>query len=313
MPIVPLSKNNRRSRDLFRTQGRHSGGAAKSRILLLLLLLSAILVWTDFLYKPAHLLKATFLDVGQGDSIFLQFPYGGNMLIDGGPGGKYDMGKRVVAYLRRQGVRRINILLLTHPHEDHVGGLITVLRNLPVGLVLDSGQTHTSYSYEEFLKLIKEKRLPYRIIKAGGEIKGFKEVKIIVLNPPSHLLEGTASDLNNNSLLLKVTYGKMSLLLTGDIEREAEEGVLRYGSYLKSTLIKVPHHGSRTSSTPEFLDLVKPRIAVISVGRRNPFHHPAPETLRRYEERGVKIYRTDRQGAIIFTSNGRSFRVKTMK
>ena len=313
MPSDPLSKNNRRLRNSSPSQERPSGGAAKSRILLLLLLLSAILVWTAFFYNPAHLFKATFLDVGQGDSIFLQFPYGGNMLIDGGEGGRYDMGRRVVAYLHRQGVRRINIILLSHPHDDHVGGLITVLRNLPVGLVLDSGQAHTSYSYEEFLKLIKEKRIPYRIVKAGGEIKGFKGVKIFVLSPPPRLFKGTGSDINNNSLVLKMTYGKVSLLFTGDIEKEAEEGLLRYGHYLKSTLIKVPHHGGRTSSTPGFLDLVNPRLAVISVGRRNPFHHPAPETLRRYKERGVKIYRTDRQGAIIFTSNGRSFRVRTMK
>lgn len=286
---------------------------SKNKILILLLLLSAILIWTAVLYKPAHLLKATFLDVGQGDSIFFQLPYGGNMLIDGGGGGRYDMGKRVVAYLRRQGVRRIDILLLTHPHDDHVGGLITVLKNFRVGLVLDSGQAHTSYSYEEFLKLIEEKGIPYRIIKAGGEIKGFKEVKILVLNPPLYFLEGTESDINNNSLVLKVIHGKVSLLLTGDIEREAEERLLRYGHYLKSTIIKVPHHGSSTSSTPSFLALVNPRVAVIPVGRRNPFRHPSPQVLRRYEEKDVKVYRTDRQGAIILTSDGRSFRVRTMK
>ena len=286
---------------------------SKSKILILLLLLWASLIWTAVLYKPARLLRATFLDVGQGDSTFFQFPYGGNMLIDGGTGGKYDMGKRVVAYLRRQGVRRIDILLLSHPHDDHVGGLITVLKNFPVGLVLDSGQAHTSYSYEEFLKLIEGKRIPYRIIKEGGEIKGFKGVRITVLNPPPHLLEGTDSDINNNSLVLKVTYGKVSLLLTGDIEREAEERLLRYGHYLKSTIIKVPHHGSRTSSTPDFLGLVNPQVAVIPVGRRNPFRHPSPQVLQRYEKRGTTIYRTDRQGAIILTSEGRSFQVRTMK
>ena len=286
---------------------------SKSKILILLLLVSAILVWIAVLYEPTHLLRATFLDVGQGDSIFIQFPYGGNMLIDGGRGGKYDKGKKIVAYLRRQGVRRIDILLLSHPHDDHVGGLITVLKDLPVDLVLDSGQVHTSYSYEEFLKLIKGKRISYRIIRAGEEIKGFKRVKIPILNPSPYLLEGTNSDINNNSVVLKIIYGKVSLLLTGDIEREAEENLLRYGYYLRSTLIKVPHHGSRTSSSPDFLDLVDPRIAVISVGRRNPFRHPSPQVLLRYEKRGVEIYRTDRQGAIIFTSGGKSFQVRTTK
>jgi len=225
------------------------------------------------------------------------------MLIDGGVGGRYDKGKKIVAYLRRQGVRRINILLLTHPHEDHVGGLITVLKSFPVGLVLDSGQVHTSFSYEEFLKLIEEKRIPYRIIRAGEKIKGFKGVKIFALSPPPYLLEGTGSDINNNSVVLKIIHGRVSLLFTGDIEREAEEQLLRYGSYLESTIIKVPHHGSRTSSSPDFLDLVNPKVAIISVGKKNPF----------YKERGVRVYRTDRQGAIIVTSGKGRFRVRTMK
>lgn len=296
-----------------KSRGRRFGAAPKSKILILLLALPVIFIWTAVLYNPVPLLRATFLDVGQGDAIFLQFPHRGNMLIDGGGGRRGDMGKRIAAYLRRQGVRRIDVLLLTHPHEDHVEGLITVLRNFPVGLVLDSGQVHASYSYEEFLRLIEKKQISYRIIGAGDKIGGFKEVEILVLHPPPRLLEGTRSDINNNSLVLRVAYGKVSLLLTGDIEREAEEGLLCYGHYLKSTIIKVPHHGSCTSSTPNFLNLVNPEIAIISVGRRNRFGHPSPRVLQRYRERGVKIYRTDKQGAILLTSDGESFRVKTIK
>lgn len=284
------------------------------KVLILLLAALAILVWAVVLRQPSHLLKVTFLDVGQGDSAFIQFPYGGNMLIDGGQGGRYDMGKRVLTpFLRRKGVRRIDILLLTHPHADHVGGLPTVLRNFEVGLVLESGQSHTTYSYEEFLRLVEEKKIPYRVVKDGESIEGYKRVKIHVLNPPPTLLEGTRSDLNNNSVVLKLIYGKTSLLLSADIEAEAEERLLSYGHLLKSTLIKVPHQGSHSSSTKPFLKLVDPEAAIISVGRRNPFGHPSAVVLKRYQEMGIRTYRTDRQGAVIFTTDGRKCWIKTMR
>ncbi len=224
------------------------------------------------------------------------------------------MGRRVLTpFLRRKGVRRIDTLLLTHPHDDHVGGLPTVLRNFKVGLVLDSGQSHTTYSYEEFLGLVEKKRIPYQVVKVGTSIKGYKRVKIHVLNPPPTLLEGTRSDLNNNSVVIKLVYGKTSLLLTADIEAEAEEQLLSCGHLLKSTVIKVPHQGSRSSSGEPFLELVDPEVAIISVGRRNPFGHPSPVVLKRYQKMGVKLYRTDRQGAVIFISDGRKFWIKTMR
>lgn len=224
------------------------------------------------------------------------------------------MGKRVLTpFLRRKGVRRIDTLLLTHPHADHVGGLPTVLRNFKVGLVLDSGQPHTSYSYEEFLGLVEEKGIPYRVVKAGESIRGYEAVEIHILNPPPALMEGTRSDLNNNSVVLKIIYGKTSLLLAADIEAEAEERLLSYGHWLKTTVIKVPHQGSHSSSTESFLELIDPEVAVISVGRRNPFHHPSSVVLKRYQEMGTKIYRTDRQGAVSFTTDGRKFWIKTMK
>ncbi|MCK4261618.1 MBL fold metallo-hydrolase [bacterium] len=285
-----------------------------SKFLILLLTALAVLIWGLVLHQPSHLLKVTFLDVGQGDSAFIQFPCGGNMLIDGGQGGRYDMGKKVLTpFLRRKGVRKIDTLLLTHPHADHVGGLATVLRNFKVGLVLESGQSHTTYSYEEFLRLVEERRINYRVVKAGERIEGYEEVEIQILNPPPTLLEGTRSDLNNNSVVLKIAYRKVSLLLSADIEREAENRLLRYGQLLKSTAVKVPHQGSRSSSTKPFLDLVDPEVAIISVGKHNPFGHPSPIVLKRYEEMGTKVYRTDRQGAVTFISDGRKFWIKTMK
>lgn len=287
---------------------------SKSKFLIFLLTALAILIWGLVLYQPSPLLKVTFLDVGQGDSIFIQFPYGGNMLIDGGQGGRYDMGKRVIApFLRSKGVRRIDTLLLTHPHDDHVGGLITVLKEFPVGLFLGSGQTHTSYTYEQFLELVRKKEIPYRIVKEGMEITRYKGVKIDVLNPPSPFMEGTRSDLNNNSVVLKIRHGKANLLLSADIEVEAEERLLSYGYLLKSTAVKVPHQGSRSSSSQPFLELVAPQAAILSVGEKNPFGHPSPPVLKRYQEMGIKLYRTDRQGAVILTSDGKKFWIKTMK
>ena len=285
-----------------------------SKLLIVALAALAISIWALVLSRPTHLLKVTFLDVGEADSIFIQFPYGGNMLIDGGQGGRYDAGRRALTpYFRKHGIRRIDAILLTHPHDDHVGGLPTVLRNFKVGLVLDSGQPHTSYSYEEFLGLVEERRIPYRVVKAGTRIRGYEGAEIHILNPPPTLLEGTRSDLNNNSVVLKIIYGKTSLLLSADIEAEAEERLLSYGHWLKATVIKVPHHGSRSSSSQPFLELVDPEVAIISVGRRNPFHHPSSVVLKRYQEMGIKTYRTDRQGAVIFTSDGRKFWMRTMK
>lgn len=285
----------------------------KNKIFILFLCALAVLVWIKTLSREEPLLKVTFLDIGQGDACLIEFPGGGNMLIDGGEGGKYNKGKSIVSYLRRRGINRIDILLLTHPHDDHVGGLLSILKSFSVSLVLDGGKIHTSYTYEKFLKLIETKKIPYRIIKSGDKIDGIPKIKILILHPSPLPLEETGLDMNNNSVVLKITYGEIGLLFTGDIEKEAEAELLRYGPLLQNTLIKVPHHGSLTSSSSVFLDAVNPQIAVISVGKNNPFRHPSPKIINRYRKKDIKVYRTDTQGAITFSTDGKSFWISTMR
>ncbi len=249
-------------------------------------------------------LTVYFLDVGQGDSILVQFG-DKNMLVDGGV---KDMGPRVVSCLESLGVEQIDVMVLTHPHEDHVGGLISVLKSFEVKKVLDSGQAHTTRTYENFLNLVDRKDIPYQAAEEGMSIDLAPEVAIEVLSPPSG---GLGDDLNENSVVLKVTYGKVSFLLTGDAGFEAEDHMISSGADLKSDILKVGHHGSRTSSSDDFLYAVSPSVSVISVGTDNPYGHPSKEALRRLESSGSEVLRTDLDGNATVTTDGVSFFVRS--
>lgn len=247
-----------------------------------------------------------FLDVGQGDSELIQID-NKNVLIDGG---EQDMGPRVEAYLRDHGVSSLDIVVATHPHSDHVGGLITVLNDIPVKQVLDIGQAHPSPIYETFLTLINQKNVPYRNPQPGQTIDLDPNLKIEVLNPPPAQF---ADDLNQNSIVLKVTYNKVSFLLMGDAGFEAENSIFAYGYDLKSDILKVAHHGSSSASSPTFLSKVRPAISVIEVGAGNDYGHPTQETLDALQQIGSKIYRTDLNGNIVVTTDGVSYSVTTQK
>jgi len=279
------------------------------------LFLVAVFFWTAAFSPTAAIkgLTVSVIDVGQGDSILVESPSGQTMLIDGGP--KYkrgDAGRRyVLPYLHKKGINKLDIVVLTHPHDDHVGGLPSVLKDLPVGLVLDSGQPHTSRVYLDFLSLIDQKRIPYKLARAGQSIDlGGKDqgsrVKAEILNPSEPFIEESA--LNNNSVVIRLTYGKVTIMLMGDAEREGEQRVLKWTANSgQRSILKAGHHGSKTSSSLEFLEAVKPEVAVISVGAKNKFHHPHPSTLKRFEELGIKAYRTDLNGSIIIRTDGKDF------
>jgi competence protein ComEC len=251
-------------------------------------------------------LTTHFIDVGQGDSILLQFN-GKNALIDGGT---HDMGPTVETYLRNHGVSSLDILVATHPHEDHIGGLITILKDLPVKQVLDSGQPHSSQVYETFLTLIDQKNIPYNVAQRGQKITLDKDIMIDVLSPPPTLFSG---DLNQNSIVLKVTYNKVSFLLTGDAGMEAESSLLSSSYDLKSDILKVGHHGSSSASSTAFLNDVKPAISIIEVGTGNDYGHPTQQTLSALQDVGATIYRTDTSGNIIITTDGLTYSTTTQK
>jgi len=282
----------------------------KRKILLIVLVLLTLFVWIQVVKPRPDILQVNFVDVGQGDAIFIQFPRGGNLLIDGGK--IKDARKKLKPYLWRKGIRKIDVLVLTHPDADHVGGLVPILKGFRVGMVLEPGLVHTSSLYQEFLELIDSKEIPYDLIAQGDEIKGFYQTKIKVLHPSPPLLT-ERHRFNDNSVVLLIQYGDIKFLFTADILERGEKRVMERNADLKAEILKVPHHGGRSSAYRDFIESVDPEIAVICCGENNPYGHPHPETLKLYNDLDIKIYRTDLDGTIVVRTNGRDIRVKTEK
>lgn len=273
------------------------------------------MVWTIALSYNGHILKVTHLDVGQGDSAFVEFPGGDNILIDGGAWStRFDTGERVIQpLLQHKGVDKLNLVVSTHPHNDHVGGLICVAKNFQIDEVITGSYGAMTPAYDKLYAQLDRNR-----VKHGDACVGIihedEGIKVEVVAPEkANISRDQYSQMNRNSVVLKVTYGGVSFLFTGDIDDEAEQLLIDSGKNIKATVLKVPHQGSKTSSSWEFLKTVQPHIGVISVGRRNPFNHPAPVILERYKALGIEVYRTDLQGAITVITDGRRGWVKIMK
>ncbi len=282
----------------------------RRKILLIVLILVNLVVWVQVIKPGPNILQVNFVDVGQGDAIFIQFPKGGNLLIDGG---KIEEGrKRLKPYLWRKGVKKIDVMVLTHPDSDHLGGLIPVLKGFRVGMVLDPGLVHTSSFYKEFLELIDKKNIPYELISQGDKINGFSPVEIKVLHPGLPLLSGRG-DFNNNSVVIVMEYQKVRFLFTADVLREGEQRLMERNTDLEAQILKIPHHGGRSSADRDFFKIVNPQIVIICCGLNNTYGHPHSETLEMLKETGVKIYRTDLNGTVIIRTNGRRIWVKTEK
>lgn len=266
-------------------------------------------------------LQAAFLDVGQGDAAVLRLPGGRVMLVDGGghqegqESRRWDPGEKVVVpYLQRLGVRRIDYLVVTHPHADHVAGLIAVIRRFPVGEVWYGGQPSELISYRQFLQEAAAHRLPLRRLERGQRYR-LGDLEVAVLGPPSHPYTGQRSNENANSVVLQVTYGEASLLFTGDIEAPVEQDLLNspgIGLRHGISLLKVGHHGSRYASSAAWLRSLRFGIAVVSVGA-NSFGHPAEETLRRLNQAGQVLVRTDWDGAVLYRTDGRREEIQTVR
>ena len=263
-------------------------------------------------------LEVTIVDVGQGDSIFVAFPGGKTMLLDGGglPGSGYirsrrpgiDVGEDVVSpFLWSRGLKRLDVVALTHAHQDHLGGLSAILRNFQVG-ELWVGRDIEIPAYAALLAEARELGIPV-VHKERNDQMDWNGVDIQVLWPDN--LEPAKSAANNDSLVLRLQSGRETLLLTGDIEQPVERALNADSDSLAADFLKIPHHGSRTSTTAPFLDSVHPRFAAISVGENNPFGHPNAEVLRRIESEGARLYRTDRDGAITILTDGNEIEART--
>ena len=288
----------------------------KLKIKFIILTLSAVLIVIIVqIFYPLDNLKVNFINVGEGDCILIEAPKKCNILIDGGgtPQSSFGVGNKIVIpYLRRKGIDKINLLILTHPHLDHLEGLLPILREFKVDMVLDTGLTCDIPEYNEFISLIKNKNIPYHQAKAGENFIFGKNLEMLLLNPLNNYDCYDESDFNNASIVVKLFYKNSKFLFTGDIEEEAEKRMLIWQNILKSDILKVAHHGSLSSTSWEFLNEVDPIIAVISVGKNN-FGHPSPKIIERLQEKNIKIYRTDENGTIIIRTDGRKYFVKTLR
>ncbi len=236
-------------------------------------------------------LRAFFLDVGQGDSSLLLLN-GTVILIDAGGIGE---GDRVVWYLRQLGVDHIDLLVATHPHADHTGGMDAVLSAFPVGRVLGAAGAETSAVNDNFFREVRDRGIPFREAERGQVLTPDPGLTLLVLSPPA----GTqADDLNDNSIILKIVHGETGILYAGDAGSTAEEAVLRAGFPVRAQVLKVSHHGSADAASAPFLAAVRPEIAVIPLAADNPYGYPHRETLALLQGAGAAVYRTDRNGTI---------------
>ncbi|NLI14110.1 ComEC/Rec2 family competence protein [Pelotomaculum propionicicum] len=255
--------------------------------------------------KPA-VLKVHFIDVGQGDAILVQLPDGRNMLIDAAA---RESESTVMGYLRERGVDRIDFIVGTHPHEDHIGSLDAVIKNFKTGEVIMPEVTTNTRVFYDLLQVIKERGLSIKKARAGVSIFENSGLSAKLLAPQATEYES----LNNYSAVIFLKYQDVAFLLTGDAESESEKEMLAAGCDVKAQVLKVSHHGSSSSTTAKFLQAVSPSYAVISVGAGNDYNHPHPAVLDRLARSGAVTLRTDQQGTIVFESDGKVINYSTSK
>lgn len=274
----------------------------KKKIALLILIASFLMLFT--FNTTAQNLKIHFIDVGQGDSILIEEAGGKNILVDGG-----DRADRIAAeiinYLKDQNVKKLDYIISTHPHADHIGGLVDIIDTFEVENILDSGKIHSSKTYENYLIKIDQENINFATPRQGEKLEIGKS-ELLFLHPDEKLEN---YDLNNSSLVFVLKFNKQKFLFTGDIEEKVEQQLLEENPELKVDLIKVPHHGSKTSSSTNWIKSLKPQTAVIQVGDNN-YGHPSIEVIELYQNQGSSVFRNDLNGNIVVTADGKNQAIK---
>ncbi len=260
--------------------------------------------------RAAAGLRVDFIDVGQGDAALVTSPAGKTVLIDGGPA---NHAPALTAFLAAHVHGPIDLILLSHRHEDHLGGLPAVVHQLGARLFLDAPAAHAGPDYERLMRELEARGVPARQAARGRRIDLGGGAALTMLGPPEPSIVGSRSDVNANSVVARLTYGGVSILFAGDAESPTEAWLLASGQDLRADVLKVAHHGSRYASGMRFLRAVGPRVAVISAGAGNEYGHPARVTVQRLARAGAAVYRTDLDGDVTVETDGTSVHVRTAR
>ncbi len=259
-------------------------------------------------HTPRPPLTVLFLDVGQGDAALVRTPGGRTLLTDGGEN-QEDAEGVILPTLKAWDCQYLDSLVISHPDQDHIGGLPHLVGSFPISQVVLTGQVHTTKTYERLLALIHDKRIPAVKARSGVVLDLDPAITVAILGPDEAAVE--QDDTNNASVVIRLTYGDVSILFTGDAEAQEEETILNSGADVRAQVLKVAHHGSRAASSHRWLQAVAPQVAVISVAADGPYEHPHGDVLTRLEQANVTIYRTDQHGTVMVHSDGETFQVFT--
>ncbi|MCY6960596.1 ComEC/Rec2 family competence protein [Clostridium brassicae] len=260
----------------------------------LIFILTSCITSTNSLIDPKYKLTIHYINVGQGDSILIQIN-NKNMLIDAGT-----KSASVSSYLKKHKVTKLDYIIATHPHEDHIGGMSSIINNFSIDNFYAPKATSNSLSFRNMLSALNKKNIKITPAKSGQNIDLAKDVKCFIVAPNNTYYD----NINNYSIVIKLIYKNTSFLFTGDAESHSEEEIFKNGFDIKSDVLKLGHHGSNSSTSNKFLDEISPKVAIVSCGKGNDYDHPHKETLNKLKNKKILLYRTDLDGTIVLQSDG---------